>query len=305
MSSHSSPPPTRTVRSGTRVLRRGSWHALAALAAFAALAAPAVPAPALASAGVAYDLAVTPIDPSFAAPVSSGAPPLPARVMHYLVQDGKVRIGGTEAKTVYLFMDLTLYVIDNPARVVHVLQHATVNGVLAHYADTVKALNAAAATAPVEEREAALRKAADMKSISERMQEQVAREYRVTVRSESVDGHACRIWEERERDVRRLELCVVPSASLPDGAEILHGMKTLSQFRRGSELAFGVDFGLADWWPDIPHLGGVPVLIREFKFDSLVSEVKVQAIHAEAPAATAWVMPEGYRLQDGPDYAQW
>jgi hypothetical protein len=82
-------------------------------------------------------------------------------------------------------------------------------------------------------------------------------------------------------------------------------MKTLSQFRQGSNFAFGVDFGLSEWWPDIARLGGVPLLIREYKYDSVVSEILLTAIRQGVPKASLLDLPDGYQVQDGPDYAQW
>jgi hypothetical protein len=204
-----------------------------------------------------------------------------------------------------LFKDRTMTVIDNTSRSVHVLRHATLSQVAAHYADAVKQLEVAAAAAPPEQRAAAEQKAADMKAASDRLREPVPRDYRVTVRFESVDGHACRIWEERESGAKRLELCVAPVASVPGGAEILAGLKTLSQFRQGSNFALGVDFGLDEWWPDIARLGGVPLLVREYKYDSVVSEVMVSALRPGVAHAAAMDLPVGYPVEDGPDYTQW
>jgi hypothetical protein len=261
--------------------------------------------PMLANAGVVYDVAVRPVDQSnlaFASPTAPSTAPVVAR---YFVEDGKVRIGGGNAKTVYVFKDRTMYVIDNTARIVHVLKHATLSQVIGHYADAVKQLEDAAAKASAEDRPEAERKVADMKIASDRLRDAVPRDYRVTVRFESVDGHACRIWEEHEKGAKRLELCIAPAATVPGGVEILNGMKTLSQFRQGSDFAFGVDFALSEWWSDFALLGGVPLLIREFKYDSETSEVMLSSMHPGPQAAGLFDLPDGYPVQDGPDYAQW
>jgi hypothetical protein len=120
-----------------------------------------------------------------------------------------------------------------------------------------------------------------------------------------VDGHACRIWEEREKDAKRLELCVAPPATVPGGAEILAGFKALSQFRQGSDFALGIEFGLSEWWPDFATLGGVPILIREYKYDSEISETMLSAIRTGVPVGAQFDLPEGYQVQEGPDYTQW
>jgi hypothetical protein len=259
--------------------------------------------PGLANAGVLYDLTVRPVDESNLAHLS--APTATPAVTEYFVEDGEVRIGGAYAKTVYVFKDRTIYVIDHPSRTVRALKRATLSEVAAHYADEVKQLDAAAAGAPPEERTEAQRRAADMREVSERMRQAVPRQFRVTVRGEQVDGHACRIWEEWERDAKRLELCVAPAAALPGGADIYQGLKTLSQFRQGANVALGVDFGLSEWWPDFVGLGGIPLLIREFKYDSVVSEVTLTAMRQGVPGASLLDLPDGYTVRDGPDYAQW
>lgn len=259
-------------------------------------------APLCVRAGVMYDLAIRPVDDSNLSLTGKAPPPV---VTRYYVEGGKVRVGGNEAKPTYLFEDRLMYVVDPVARVVHVLKHATLSDVIAHYTDTVKQLEAAAAGAPANERDAALQKAADMKTVSDRMLHTAPHDFSLTARYESVDGHACRIWEERENSAKRLELCVAPTASVTGGTEILSGMKTLSQFRQGSNFAFGVDFGLAGWWSDIASMGGVPLLIREYKYDSVVSEVMLSGMRQGVPGARPFDLPEGYPLQEGPEYTQW
>lgn len=258
--------------------------------------------PVLADAGVSYDISVRPVDQTN---MTLGAPSAAPVVTRYFVEEGKVRVGGANAKVVYLFKDRTMYVIDQASRSVHVLRHATLNQVAAHYADAVKQLEDAAANAPPDKHAEAEQKAADMKVVSDRLRQPVSREYRVTVRFESVDGRACRVWEEREGGAKRLEMCVAPVATVPGGAEIMGGLKTLSQFRQGSNFAFGVEFGLSEWWSDIAGLGGVPLLIREYKYDSMVSEVMLSAPLPGVPSALQLDLPDGYQVQDGPDYAQW
>jgi hypothetical protein len=253
-------------------------------------------------AGVMYDVAIRPVDESNISLAGKAAIPV---VTQYFVEGGKVRVGGSHAKQTFIFKDRTMCVIDPTSRVVHVLKHATLSDAIAHYTDTVKQLENAAAAAAPGEREAAEQKAADMKVVSDRILQTVPHDFSLTTRYESVDGHACRIWEEHENSVKRLEVCVAPTASLAGGAEILNGMKTLSQFRQGSNFAIGVDFGLGEWWSDIASLGGVPLLIREYKYDSVVSEVMLSGMRIGVPSAQPFDLPEGFPLQDGPEYVQW
>ncbi len=262
-------------------------------------------APGIAGAGVGYEFAIRAVDQSDIALVSRDGPVAPAVVTQYFVEGGKVRVGGPQAKTVYLFTDRTMYVVDNGSRTVHVLKRATVTQAAAHYADALKQLQDAASRASSEDRPEAQRRAADMKVVSDRVGQPVPRQYRVTARFESVDGKACRIWEMREGEAKRLELCVAAAATVPGGVEILNGMKTLSQFRQGANFALGVEFGLAEWWPDIAALGGVPLLIREYKYQSEISEVLLSGMRLAVPDTGQFDLPAGYQTQDGPDYVQW
>jgi hypothetical protein len=258
--------------------------------------------PVFGNAGIVYDVSVRSVDQSFGL-VSPSEPNMPV-VSQYFVEDGSIRVGGPHAKTVRLFKEQTLYVIDNTSQSVHILKHATLNEVSAHYDAAVKQLESAAAKAAPDDRLEAERRLAQMKAASDRLRQTVAREYRMTVRFESVDGHACRIWEERENDAKRLELCVAPTTTLPGGAEILSGIRTLSRFRQGSKFALGVDFGLSEWWSDIASLAGVPLLIREFKYDSLATEVSLSAIRPNPRNASLFDLPEGYQTQEGSDYSE-
>ena len=116
-----------------------------------------------------YDVSVRPVDQSTLAFASGTAPSSTPVVTRYSVENGMVRVGAVSAKTSYLFKDSLMYVVDSQARAVHVLKHATLSEVAAHYADAVSQLQIAAAAAPPDQRAEAERKANDMKEVSERM----------------------------------------------------------------------------------------------------------------------------------------
>jgi hypothetical protein len=259
--------------------------------------------PVIVQGGVAYDFTVQQIDRSSLASQSSADPQSAPIVTRYFVDDGRVRLGASGAGRAYLLEAGTVYAIDDTAHSIRVMKHATSSQVAAHYVEAVRQLEEAAATAPPEERAEAERKASDMKAASDRLLQSVPREYAMTVRFESVDGHPCRIWEEREAGAKRLELCVAPTAAVPGGADILSGMNAMSAFRQGARWALGVDFGPFDWWPDIVHLGGVPLLVREFKFDSLIREATLVSIRPGVQSASLWVLPPAYRTEESPGYA--
>ncbi|HEY3849372.1 MAG TPA: hypothetical protein VGL87_00260 [Steroidobacteraceae bacterium] len=260
--------------------------------------------PVIAHAGVAYDFGVQRVDQTNLAAASASDSATPT-VTRYFIDDGRVRVGAAGAETVYLLEAGTVYAIEDASRTVRVLKHATLDQVRAHYADAVKQLQDAAAAAPPEDRAEAQRKASDMKAASDRLLQPVPRKYSMTARFESVDGHACRIWEERENDAKRLEICVAPTASVPGGTDVLAGMKVMSAFRQGARWALGVDFGLFDWWPDIVHVSGVPLLIREFKYDSLIREMTLTSIRPGTQSPSLWELPRGYRVEEGSGFSDW
>jgi hypothetical protein len=257
-------------------------------------------------AAVRYALSIQPVDQSLAsAATPSDTAPAPV-LTEYVFDRGTVRIGGERAGTVFLFKADTMTAIDTATKTCHVLRRATTAAFLAHYADEVRLLEAAAAQAPAGERDEAQRKAQGLRESIERREGQSPRDFKETARFDAVDGRKCRIWEEREDGVKRLEICVAPEATIPGGGEILAAMKVLSQFHEGGQFALGVDFGLSDWWPDIAGLGGVPLLIHEFKFDSIVTEIVLKGIGGDAaPAGLSLALPADCRIVDGPDYAQW
>lgn len=261
--------------------------------------------PVIAQAGVAYDFAFERIDQSTLASPSAAPAESAALVTRYFVDAGKVRVGAAGAGTVYLLEAGTVYAVDDASRSVRVMKHATTSQIAAHYLESVRQLEQAAAAAPPEERAEAERKASDAKAASDRMLQPAPHEYAMTVRFESVDGHACRIWEESEGGAKRLEICVAPTAAIPGGADIVEGMKIMSAYRQGARWALGVDFGLLDWWPDIVHLGGVPLLIREFKYESLISQATLTSIRPGPQSPSLWDLPHAYRTEESSVYSDW
>jgi hypothetical protein len=243
---------------------------------------------AAAHAGVVYELGYR----------SLAQPPSAPFAAHYVIQDDKVRVAGSDGTLVFIFKDQTIYILDNTSRTVTTRKHATLDEIAALSAGTLKKLQDAVATAPPDKRAMLEQSARDMQELNERQSRPIPRDYRMTNRSESVDGHSCRIWEEHERGAKRLEFCVAAVTTLPGGADLLAGMKTLSQYWQGSMMALGVQYGPGPWWSEIQGLGGVPILMREFKGDTVVGETMLTGIHVEAPAASIFDLPEGYSMQD-------
>jgi hypothetical protein len=261
--------------------------------------------PVRATAGVSYQFVIEAIDASNLAPRSaSDTPPKPV-TRDYFADHGEVRIGGAGTSLGYLFEGRTMFVIDARQRSVHVLKAATIADFAAHYASAVKQLDDAAAAAAPQDRADTQRKADDLRAALQRLTQTAPRDFRVTARLENVDAHACRIWEERENGVKRLEFCIAATGTIPGAAEILSGLQTLSRFREGSLFAFGVDLGVKPWWPDIAALGGIPLSIRVFDVDSLTTQIELRSIKAGVAVDERFALPDGYPLQDGPEFVNW
>jgi len=211
----------------------------------------------------------------------------------FLADGGRVRAGGLDASTVYLFEDAKVYVVDNSSRSVRVVTSALV-GQSNETEERIKIVEAAAAQLPPEKRTVMEKMAADMRAMDERRRLPVPREYRLTDRSEAIEGRSCRIWEGLESDAKRFELCVAAASDVPGAADIMEGMKALSHYSHGSIFALGVKLGEVGWWPGIANLGGVPMLIREFRNGKAVSETTLTAIHAGVPGGTLFDLPKGY-----------
>ena len=242
--------------------------------------------PAIALAGTSYDFTVR--DPSH--------PEMAPQGMRHFVQDGKVRVDLVESR-VLIFEDQAMYVIDNNARTVRASSDATRERMFARMADQISQIRSKSATLSAQQREKMDQGAASLEEFqTETHKTATPREYAVTTRSETVDGHECRIWTETEKGAKRLELCVVSVGTVRGGDEILAGMKTLSQYPAfGSLQALGVEFGLGEWWTGIESLGGLPVLIREFEHDHVVLEVTITGVHQQLISQALFDIPDGYK----------
>ncbi len=221
-----------------------------------------------------------------------------ASYAQYYVSDGKLRAASFDSRLVYLFMGARLYVIDNGTKSIQVVTSALVDQGAARMDDRVKLIMDAAAKLPPDRRAVMERLAADMKTINDDRRMPVPRTYRVTDRSETVDGRGCRIWEGFEREMKRFEICVAPVAQIPGGTEILAGMKLLSTYWQGSIFALGVSLGNAGWWAGVESLGGLPILVREFKNGDAVSETTLAAIGDGVPNAPMFDLPAGYAVSE-------
>ncbi len=246
--------------------------------------------PALANAGVTYQMTTQSFGRLGGGPSSSD----------YVVQGDKIRINASDGKTVFIFRDESIYVIDSVARSAQVLRHATLEESARQLHESVKRLEALAASAAPDRRAMSEQAAAMTKDIEERRRRQVTRDYRMTDRMEKSEGRACHMWEEWEQDAKRLELCVVPAPAFPGGADVLVGMKSLSPYLHGSVFAVGVEFGPVSGWSGIEGLGGVPVIVREFQGGQMVHETRLTRFRADYVKASAFEVPEGYPVQEGP-----
>ena len=173
-------------------------------------------------------------------------------VSHYYVQDGAWRGELADGKTVMLFKSQTFYVIDDIHRSYQALTKDAIDRTAAKLAALVTA-DTANMTPDELQRHAKLIAAAHAQAH--------VPDYRITDRSEVVDGHRCRIWQEARGASGRSELCVA-AGTISGAKEILSALTQLSHFYAGGAGSLGMQFGPMTWWNGIERLDGFPVLIR-------------------------------------------
>jgi len=246
--------------------------------------------PELCGAGVTYQMRTQSFGRLAGGPTSSD----------YSVEGDRMRIEASDGKTVFIFRDETIYVLDTGAHSAQVRRHATLAESARQIDESVKRLEVFAANAPADRRATVDQAVAINKDIAARYHRPVLRDYRKTDRMESLEGRSCHVWEVWEQDAKWLELCVVPTAAVPGGAEALAAMKSLSSYLHGGLFAVGVEFGPAPQWSDVESLAGVPVIVREFERGQLVREIQLTGFRAQSIDAPTFEVPQGYPVQDAP-----
>jgi len=224
-------------------------------------------------------------------------PTMEPSISHHFVQNGQTRIETADGVAA-LFRNQSIITIDSKSRTFRINNGVTREQILARMVAQVDALRRKAATLPADQRAKMEQQAAYLENRRLETANTIPREYTVTLRSEVVDGHECRIWRETENGAMRLELCVVPVGELPGGDEILAGMKTLSDYPAfGSVAAVGVELGYGEWWPGIESLVGLPLLVREFEHGDAAFEFTITNVHSDVPVGTRFDIPKGYQRQ--------
>lgn len=219
---------------------------------------------------------------------------------NYSVEGDRIRIEASDGKTVFIFRDESTYVIDAATHSAQVMRRATLAESARQLDDSEKRLEEYAEKAPPDQRATADQALAMSKDITARYHHPVLRDYRKTDRTESSEGRSCRVWEAWEHDAKWLEFCVVPTATVPGGAEALAAMKSLSRYLHGGVFAVGVEFGPVPQWSDVEALAGVPVIVREFAHDQIVHEIHLMKFRAQALESSVFEVPPDYPLQGGP-----
>jgi len=218
----------------------------------------------------------------------------------YFVEGERVRINASDGKTVYIFRDQSITVIDTAARSGQLLRRATLEESERQLDESLQRMQTLAASAPPEQKAMADQGVATILHIRENNRRAIPRDYRRTDRTEASDGRPCRVWEEWEGGAKRLELCVVPASALPGGAQAWAGFKAMSAYLHGAVFALGIEVGPHSLWPGIEQLGGVPVLIREFKDGRVLGESQLTGFRAEAIPESQFEAPAGYAIHEGP-----
>jgi hypothetical protein len=225
-------------------------------------------------------------------------PPKLSSAAHYVVQGDAIRVATSDGRSVFIFKDDTIYGVDNTLRSVSVSRHETLDQLSATIAEDRRKMEDAVSSAPPDKRAMFAESARATNEELEALFQPVQHDFRKTDHIESVDGHDCRIWEEHDGNAKRYEFCVAPLGAVPGGADIFRGMQTLSQYSQGAAFALSVHYRSQRWWKGFNTLGGVPILIREFKGGEAVSESRLTAIHVETPNPSLFEPPTGYEMKE-------
>jgi hypothetical protein len=104
-------------------------------------------------------------------------------VTRYFVQGDSVRVVAPDANTVFIFMDQTIYVIDNPSRSFQfVTKEATLAKIADEMSEQVRKAEELASNAPPEQRAMAEKAAAMVKEFSDNQRRPADRDYQMTAR---------------------------------------------------------------------------------------------------------------------------
>ena len=246
--------------------------------------------PGLCSAGVTYEMSIQSFGRLAGAPSSS----------RYSVEADRIRFEPSDGKSVFIFREGSIYVIDTDAHSAKVSRHATLAESVRQIDESVTRLEALAQTAPADRQAKIDQAVAINKDLAARYHQPVLRDYRKTDRIESSEGRSCRVWEVWEKGVKWLEVCVVPTAEVPGGADALAAMTSLSGYLHGGMFALGVELGPVPQWSEFEALGGVPVLVREFEHGQIVHEIHLTGFRVQTLEPSVFEVPQGYPVQDPP-----
>ncbi len=120
---------------------------------------------------------------------------------------------------------------------------------------------------------------------------------RGTSRTESSGGRACTIWEISVDGVKVQELCVIPAASIPDGAQIMADMRQVGALIEQMGLDETLSGSVASSWNDLALVDGIPILSRSFIDGQAAVEIQITAVRADSVPFTAFVVPAGFKRE--------
>jgi len=246
--------------------------------------------PGFCSAGVTYQMSTQSFGRLAGGPTSS----------EYSVEGDRIRIEASGGKTVFIFRDEAIYVVDTAAHSAQVQRHATLAESGRQLDESVRRLEEFAAQATPDRKASAEQAVAMSRGIASRYHRAVIRDYRKTDRVESLEGRSCQVWEVWEQGAKWLELCVVPTAAVRGGSDALSAMKSLSTYLHGGMFAVGVEFGPVPQWSEVEALAGVPVIVREFEKGQVVHEIHLTGFRVQTVDSSLFEVPPGYSLQDPP-----
>lgn len=197
-----------------------------------------------------------------------------------------------------ILKDKSLYVLDPKDKTYRVLDKATVERMSNKLAEARKKMDAQLAAMPPERR-AMVEKMMGKAGTGPAAATARKRDVQSTVRTETVAGRKCSVWEVHVDGAKDQELCVVPPASIPGGDEMIGTLREVGELFKSFTQNFG---GRRDKsssaWSDLEKVGGLPILSRDFDNGKATSETRLSAARAEAVPGSAFEVPAGYKQQE-------
>ncbi|HTX23382.1 MAG TPA: hypothetical protein VMD03_01890 [Steroidobacteraceae bacterium] len=197
---------------------------------------------------------------------------------------GSFRLENESADAVEIFKNRTLYLITPPRKRYAAIDESRLGGRVSGS----RTMPQAAVVA-----NASLRPANGLRAGSVPAPQRMVRP---TSRTESNGDETCSVWEVSVGGSKVQELCVIPVAAVPGGADILADMRQIGALVRDRGLDGSLGSSVVQSWGDVDAVDGIPVISRTFDENGRAAvEIRITAMRSEPVPVTAFEIPAGFK----------